>query len=71
LSPQQKPTNSARRMGSDPGLDEEVPISEQVAYVWVVVGVITAVVLPVLSAIVRKEFAAQQGPDLLPPWIRR
>ena len=46
-------------------------MSDQVAYVWVVVGVIAAVLLPVLSAIVRKEFAAQQGPSLFPPWIRR
>jgi hypothetical protein len=46
-------------------------MSELDAYVWVVVGVIAAVVLPVLSALVRSEFAAQQGPGLLPPWIVR
>jgi hypothetical protein len=58
-------------MVSDPGLDEEVPMSELGAYVWVVAGVVVAVVLPVLSAYIRKEFPARMGGGLLPPWVVR
>jgi hypothetical protein len=46
-------------------------MSELGAYVWVVVGVIAAVVLPVLSAYIRKEFPAHQGAALLPAWLVR
>jgi len=46
-------------------------MSDLLAYVWVVVGVIAAVVLPVLSAYIRREFPAQQGAALLPPWVVR
>jgi hypothetical protein len=41
------------------------------AYAWIVLGVIVAVVLPVVSAYVRREFPATQGGFALPPWVIR
>ena len=41
-----------------------------VTYVWVVVGIIISVVLPVLSGLVRKEFPPTAGVGL-PPWVRK
>src|SRR5262245_50519704 len=48
----------------------EAEMSDVAAYVWVVIGVIVAVVLPMLSAKIRKEFPAVAGVTV-PPWVRR
>ncbi len=40
------------------------------AYLWIVLGVIVAVVLPVLMASVRKEFPRAKAPGM-PPWLKR
>jgi hypothetical protein len=45
-------------------------MSDLVAYVWVVAGVIVAVVLPVLAAYIRKEFPPTAAIGM-PPWLKR
>jgi len=45
-------------------------MSDWMAYLYVVVGVISAVVLPFLAEMVRKEFPPTAGPGI-PPWVRR
>jgi hypothetical protein len=40
------------------------------AYLWVTAGVICAVLLPMLSAQIRREFPPVAGVTV-PPWIRR
>jgi hypothetical protein len=45
-------------------------MSDLTAYLFVVLGVFVAVLLPVLSAYIRKEFPAT-GAIGLPPWLKR
>lgn len=40
------------------------------AYMYIVLGVVVAVVLPILAAAIRKEFPVVQGIGF-PPWLRR
>jgi hypothetical protein len=49
---------------------EEAAMSEVGAFVWMSVGVLVSVILPVLSGLVRKKFpkVAAPGP---PPWLTK
>ena len=40
------------------------------AYLWVLIGVIVALIFPVLRGFVTEQFPAHQGPGM-PPWLRR
>jgi hypothetical protein len=41
------------------------------SFVWVALGVLVAVVLPVLAAYIRKEFPPIAETKLIPPWLMR
>ena len=44
-------------------------MSDLAAYMWVVLGVIVAVILPVLAAYIKKQFPTLETG--LPPWLKR
>jgi hypothetical protein len=44
-------------------------LSDLGAYMWVVLGVIVAVILPVLAAYIKKQFPTTKAD--LPPWLKR
>lgn len=49
-------------------------MSDPIAYLWIFVGVVVAVVLPVLWAYISKEFAVLEGfraRAAFPPWLKR
>lgn len=43
---------------------------DAIAYLWVVIGVVVSILLPVLSGLIRQEFPQTAGIGL-PPWIRK
>jgi hypothetical protein len=45
-------------------------MSDLAAYMYIVLGVLVAVLLPVLSAYIRAEFPSIEGVGL-PPWLKR
>jgi|ERR1700723_559467 len=45
-------------------------MNDAMSYIWIVIGVIVAVVLPVLAAYIRKEFPPTAAIGI-PPWMKR
>src|SRR4029077_13249700 len=45
-------------------------MSDWNAYLWVAAGVLVAVIFPILSAYIKREFPPTAGPGF-PPWLTR
>jgi branched-subunit amino acid transport protein len=47
-------------------------MSDPLAYVWIVVGVIVAVLLPILADYIRRTFPPSAAESVgIPPWLKR
>lgn len=52
------------------GADNRIAMNDIYTYVWMAVGVFIAVVFPVISGFIRKEFPPTAATGL-PPWLKK
>jgi hypothetical protein len=46
-------------------------MSDFQTYLWICLGVVVAVLLPVLKGLVKKHFPATMAEAVIPPWVKK